>query len=360
MLLKWHTCLIGVPLLKTKQNINANLSIRVKILSKEFIEALLHERAKSYYYNREYSPPKTEEELETEIREFVKALMDIEGYSLQQVVVKYKTRMIDSFGTARVYSYLFNTKLTRFINIGKDYRKADALITTIIKYDKHNYNSSYDFVIDGLYEQFNDTYKVYIQTYMYDQKYITKKEYISNMVELCGTPILNSKLVSRSYIGVGGTGRYLNEYVYQIFYSNFTGVSNYKLWVGEHMLKPVSRPNKVYDSFTVTLDIKEKIPYLIEVINSGINYSVRFNKKFVSKDNIELLMDSLAGGCKKSKINTSLKQKIGNSTEQFNKSEMADLDQFVLKMRSINKSYANKIARANPKGCVGYNTYKKL
>ena len=359
-----------MPPSKTKPNTNVSLNIRAKILSDYNLKAdifFARYSTPDYYEWVDLTPPKTEEEKNMELADFVNALMHGEGYSIEQVVVKYKTRISNSFGLERFYRYLFYAKLTRFINIGKDYVKADALITVIKKYDESSVYDSYDYIIGGLYEQFTDTYKVYMLTYMYNQKFLTKKEYMDKMVALCGTPILNSKLIGRTYIAgligrtyIAGKG-YIVDYVYTNFYNNFTGVDNYEKWVGHNLTeKPIQRPSKIYHSFTVTLNSKEKIDHLVEVINSGINYNVRFAKKFVSRDNIELLIDALTHKCKKSKINTSLKQKIGNSIDQFDEIELLNLDEFVLKLRNINKTFANNIARRHKDACVGYNAYKSL
>jgi len=311
-----------------------------------------HRTPDAYTYV-EITPTKSEEVLNMEVKEFIDALMYGENYSREQVIVKYYKRIMMSFSTNRFYTYLVTNQLQRFIRIGKDTFNADALIEVITR------NALPQFINDELYHMFNDTYKVYLQSYMYEHKYISKREYLDNMIELCGTPILNSKLIGSTSI----KGVYLSGYVYNMFYGNFTGASNYTTWVGytaASPVKPARRPNKLHDSFTVTLELKEKIPYLIDVINSGINYNVRFCKKFVNKSNIELLIDTLSSKCKKTRINTSLKQKIGNSIKQFNDDELEDLDDFVLKLRSINKTYANTIARQHKEACVGYNAYKQL
>lgn len=317
------------------------------------IEELFYGKRKERSTWFKITPIETREEINMKINDFVKSLMDVEGYSKEETIVKYQNRMMNCFGINRYYTYLVDSYLTRFIHIGKDPSKADALIAVITK---DNVNTS---DIMTLYPQFKDTYKVFLLSYMYVKDHINKKQYIDGMVELCGKPILNSPLVGSTYIP---NHRYVRDYVYNIFYAKFAGVSNYNLWVGytkANPVKPHQRP-KMHDTFRVTLDIEEKIPYLIDVINSGINYKVAFSKKFVNKHNIMVLMEKLTAECNKTKINTSLKQKIGNSVEKFDGNETKDLDDFCLILRSLNKSHANRIARKYKKSCEGYNTYKEL
>jgi len=306
-------------------------------------------------YHRMYNriPIETQEEINVKIDDFIKSLMRTEGYSKKQTIVKFQNRIMNFFGVNKYYTYLVNNHLTSFIHIGKDMSKADELITVITK---DNINTS---DIITLYPQFKDTYKVFLLSYMYANDRISKKQYVDDMVKLCGKPILNSPLVGSTYIARIG---YIRNYVYSIFYTNFTGVSNYNLWVGyteANPIKPHQRP-KMHDTFRVTLDTEEKISYLVDVINSGINYKVAFCKKFVNKHNIMVLMEKLTAECKKTKITTSLKQKIGSSVEQFDINEIKDLDDFCLTLRSLNKSHANRIARKYKTSCEGYIAYKGL
>ena len=319
------------------------------------VREIMAARKKYTYGYIEYAThTETEKEIHMNMHQFVKLLSEVQESTVIDIVTKHKTKMINSFGLTNYFKFLLKEGMEDYIDISKTLAYQDALMSALT----HNRDLT-TATIYKVMPQLKDTNKIFLLTYMFQHDMIPKSAYRKEMVELCGVPILNSKLIGRTYIQRLGQ---LSRYVYSVFYDQFTGVDNYKTWVGHTATsgKPVQRPNKIYNSFTVTVDIPEKISYLVDVINSGISYNVRFGKKFVTKDNIVSLIAILNDKCSHRKLTSSFKQKIGRSVEQFPEEDMRDLDDFVLKMRSINKTASNHIARKYKKACTGYNAYKKL
>ena len=288
------------------------------------------------------------------VNQWIRDICDVEGYTLRKCIEKYDKRFQSRFGLTRYYEFLYANDLEDFIKIEKSTEKAAALIELIRRGGLPHPE------IRKFYPQFKEQYKIYLQCHMIERDIIPLTEFNKNMVGLCGTPILNSKLITSKYIG----GEYLKDKVYSVFYSFIKGEVGYKKWVGLKEDRTNKQQRTKYSpliQFNVNINSEKQIPYLIDVMESGIHYFVKVRKNFISKSNMEALLESLlSSNLKPRQIPQEVKGAFFDAVQLFSDEEKKDMDQYVFKLRSISKDFANRIAKNYKEECVGYTTYKGL
>lgn len=290
------------------------------------------------------------------IKIFIDDICAVEGYTVEQCVVKYLPRLSRTHTNLDVFTFLYESNLSRFISVGKSELKMDAITALIenCKVDSHDTQVTF-------YNMVSPQHKVFLQCYMLEKDIIPLKLFNRNMVELCGTPILCSELINNKYV----RGDYLWNHVYKIFYNSIKGKSNYKKWVGfaDTRKGNVRRPSGTYNTngFRVKLDSVKDITYLRDAMLSGINYNTRFHKNLRSKEEMVDIIDMISDtGISVRKIDDNILSKLYNAVDGFTSDELLDLDGYVLKLRAISKSKANNIAKNYPDACQVYIGYRGL
>lgn len=289
------------------------------------------------------------------IEKIIDMICEVESVSEQHVISRYHTQFERLFSTAKFYNFAIKRGCYDLIKPKRERFKLDMLSTEIKNIITH-YNQP---KIELLISKLTDHYKIHVWCYMLHEKFLTKKEFLTKIIPLTGTPIMSSPLIGSHSVN----HQYLINTVYDVFYSHFSGKNNYKLWIGyESGTSSVEKRPKLDSckSFAVKINTVDDVVYLVDIINSGLQYRVMFSKEIINKNDLLTIMQRLLDGCNPRKVRTELAEKFFKCTSMFTKEETEDMDEYVLTLRLLSKNHANRLASKYKDGCVVYTGYKNL